>query len=134
LFYPKYNFGATLTLGNFVSDPLNVKMMKEQKKVAELTVNSQKITIRAEVLRRYNTYLASKRVLDVRRIAMEDANTSKLMIEQRFKNGESTITDYNTSQENYNNQLTQQILAESNYNIAKIDVEEMIGVRLEDVK
>jgi outer membrane protein TolC len=134
LFYPRYNIGATITLGNFVTDPLNVKTMKEQKRVAELNVNSQKLTLRAEVLRRYYTYLASKEIWDVRREALEDANASKSLAEQRFKSGDTTIEDYNAALENLNGQKTQEILSESNYNIAKISVEELIGVRLEDVK
>lgn len=134
LFYPRYNVGATITLGNFVTDPMNVKMMKEQKKIAELNINSQKLTLRAEVLRRYNTYVASKRVLEVRREALEDANTSKGLMEQRFKSGDATIEEYNLALGNYNDQKTQEILSESSYKTAKIDVEELIGVRLEDVK
>lgn len=134
LFYPRYNVGATITLGNFVTDPMNVKMMKEQKKIAELNINSQKLTLRAEVLRRYNSYVASKRVLEVRREALEDAYTSKGLMEQRFKSGDATIEEYNVALGNFNDQKTQEILAESSYKTAKIDIEELIGVRLEDVK
>ncbi len=133
IFFPRYNFGATLNLGNFFIDPLRVKRAKEEKMIAVQNVNSQKLTLRAEVLRRYQIYLTNKDLLKVQIEALEDASNLFSTSEQKFKNGEATIVDYNNALEILNTRKTQKITAEREFNISKIDIEELIGVKLEEV-
>ncbi len=132
-FFPKYNFAATLNLGNIFSDPIKVKRAKEETAIALQNVNSRKITMRAEVLRRYQNYLTSKELLKVQTDAFEDASASFSLAEQKFKNGETKIVDFNSALENFNGRKSQKLIAERDFNISKIDIEELIGVRLEDV-
>jgi len=133
IFFPRYNFGATLSLGNFFIDPMRVKRAKEETAIAVSNVNSKKLTLRAEVLRRYQIYITSKELLKVQVEALEDASNLFSTSEQKFKNGEATIVDYNNALEILNSRKTQKITAEREFNISKIDIEELIGVRMEDV-
>jgi outer membrane protein TolC len=133
IFFPRYNFGATLNLGNFFIDPIRVKRAKEETAIAGANLNSQKLTLRAEVFRRYQIYLTNKELLKVQLEALEDASNLFSNSEQRFKNGEATIIEFNSALEILNSRKTQKIAAERDFNIAKIDIEELIGVRLEDV-
>jgi outer membrane protein TolC len=133
IFFPRYNFGATLSLGNIFSDPIKVKRAKEETAIAIQQVNSRKLTLRAEVLRRYQMYLTNKELLKVQADALEDASSSFSLAEQKFKNGEATIVDFNSALENLNIRKTQKITAERDFYISKIDIEELIGVKLEDV-
>ncbi len=132
-FFPKYNFAATLNLGNFFSGPIKVKRAKEETAIANYNVNSRKLTLRAEVLRRYQNYLTSKELFKVQTDALEDASASFSLAEQKFKNGETKIVDFNAALENLNARKSQKLISERDFNIAKIDIEELIGVRLEDV-
>jgi outer membrane protein TolC len=133
LFFPRYNIGATITLGNFAYDPLKVRIRKEEKEIAIKSINSQKLAIRAEVLRKYQTYLTNQELYLVRAEALEAALASFSLAEQKFKSGEISIENYNAALENFNTHKTQKIIAEGNLMLAKIDLEELIGVRLEDV-
>lgn len=133
IFFPRYNFGATINLGNVFSDPIKVKRAKEETAVAIQRVNSRKLTLRAEVLRRYQTYLTYKELLKVQTDAFEDASAAFSLAEQKFKNGETKIVDFNAALENFNNRKSQKLIAERDFNISKIDIEELIGIKLEDV-
>ncbi len=133
IFFPRYNFGATLNLGNIFTDPIKVKRAKEETAIAIQHVNSRKLTLRAEVLRRYQAYLTNKELLKVQADALEDASASFSLAEQKFKNGEATIVEFNSALENHNIRKTQKITAERDFYISKIDIEELIGVKLEDV-
>jgi outer membrane protein TolC len=132
-FFPKYNFAATLNFGNIFSDPIRVKRAKEETAIANYNVNSRKLTLRAEVLRRYQKYLTNKELFKVQTDALEDASASFSLAEQKFKNGETKIVDFNSALENFNSRKSQKLIAERDFNISKIDIEELIGVRLEDV-
>ncbi len=133
IFFPRYNFGASLNLGNIFIDPIKVKRAKEETAIAVANVNSRKLTLRAEVLRRYQFYLTNKELLKVQVEALEDASNLFSTSEQKFKNGEATIVDYNNALEILNSRKTQKITSEREFNISKIDIEELIGVKLEDV-
>jgi outer membrane protein TolC len=132
-FFPKYNFAASINFGNIFSDPIKVKRAKEETAIAVQNVNSRKLTLRAEVLRRYQTYITNKELLKVQTDAFEDASASFSLAEQKFKNGEIKIVDFNSALENFNARKSQKLIAERDFNISKIDIEELIGVRLEDV-
>ena len=133
-FFPKYNISAVVTLGYFVNIPLEVKKKKEEFTLAGYSIDQQKIQIRAEVLRRYEQYLMAREILKVESEAQEDLFASMSLVEQNFRNGNATIEEYNGVLEKYNNQRIRKITAQGNFNQTKISVEEMIGVRLEDVK
>jgi outer membrane protein TolC len=132
-FFPRYNFAATLNLGNFFIDPIKAKRAKEETAIAVANLSSRKLTLRAEVLRRYQVYLTSKELLKVQVEALEDASNLFSTSEQKFKNGEATIVDFNNALEILNTRKTQKITAEREFNISKIDIEELTGVKLEDV-
>ena len=133
-FYPKYNVSGTVNLGYFVNIPLEVKKKKAEYTLAGYSIDQQKIQIRAEVLRRYEQYLMAREILKVESEAQEDLFATLSLAEQNFRNGTVTIEEYNGVLEKYNNQRIRKITAQGNFNQAKISVEEMIGVRLEDVK
>ncbi|MFM9840185.1 MAG: TolC family protein [Cyclobacteriaceae bacterium] len=133
IFLPKYNFSATLSLGNVFSDPIRIKRAQEETEIALKNVDSKKLLIRAEVLRRYQVYLSFKELLKIRTEALEDAYASFSLMEQKFKNGQTSIIEYNSALENHNMRKADKIVAERDFVISKIDIEELIGVKLEDV-
>lgn len=134
LFYPKYNFGARLELGKIVQVPADIKIAKEEIKIASATLNTQKISLRALVLRTYQTYLLAKETLELQIVATEEAFSRFSLSEQRFKNGEITLEQYNEALAYYNTGRRNKLEAETKYNIEKINLEELIGIPLEDVK
>ena len=133
-FYPRYNIGASISLGQFFSIPYTTKKNKERLVVAQANVNSQKIATRNAVIKAYNEYVMHEKIFKVQSQLVVDNETSHKLIEQRFKNGETTFETYSLSLNNYSNIQISTLQAEKNYRNAKLDLEKLIGMRLEDVR
>lgn len=133
-FFPLYNLSATVSVGMFVNIPLETKKRREQVYIAEANINQQKILVRAEVLRRHEIYLQNKEIMRIQTETTEDAYSRFLIAEESFTNGEIDLEVYNTALERYNNEQNNKIRAQAELRIAEINIEELIGVKLEDVE
>ncbi len=133
-FYPKYNFGLRLTIGQFFSIPYDVKQNRERVMISQAQVNGQKLAIRAAVLKAHNTYSIREKIFRLSTQATLDAENSYRLLEQRFKSGESSFEAYNTSLMNYNRSSILQLEAEQDYLNSKVELESIIGLKLEDVR
>lgn len=134
LFYPRYNFGARITLNSFVEIPMNIKVAKVEKEIASANINSRKIDLREEVLITYQNYLLTQEILTLQSASTEEALSRFSLSEQRFKNGEITLEEYNDAVAAYNMERRSKLTAQANFNIQKIRLEGYIGVPLELVK
>ncbi|MDX1627153.1 MAG: TolC family protein [Fulvivirga sp.] len=134
LFFPRYNISATLKLGMFIKTPVQTKKMKTEYAIMEEEVKQQKLAVRAEVLRRYYEYNTNRELLNIEVQALEDARNTYRLMEQKFQSGEATLDEYNTALNNFNGQRSKKIKAEGNLLQSKVTLEEIIGVRLEDVE
>lgn len=132
-FFPKYNLTGQVSLGFFVDVPLEVKKKKQEVFIAESNINQQKLALRAEVLTRYEKYLMNRETLLIQTEIVEDLFASLSLAEQQFQNGEIKLDEYNRIQDRYNTQKLRQINAQGDFNISKIELEELIGVKLENV-
>ena len=133
-FYPKYNVSATVSLGMFLSIPYNTKINKERLMQAQANVNAQKLAVRNQVMKAYNEYLLREKVFKLQSQLLMDSETSHKLIEQRFKNGDTSFETYSMSLTSYSTTTVNQAEAERNYRNAKLDLEQLIGMRLEDVR
>jgi outer membrane protein TolC len=133
-FYPLYNIGASITLGAFITIPYNIKKSREALLISTENVNAQKLTVRNSVLRLYNEYLMRERIYKLQSQALLDNETSHKLAEQRFRRGEITFDTYALSLTGYNDIMVMQLQSERDYKNAKLDLEQWIGMRLEDVR
>jgi outer membrane protein TolC len=133
-FYPRYNISATVSLGQFLSIPYNTKKNKERVAIAQSNVNAQKLQVRSQVIKAYNEYQLREKIFKVQSQLRSDNETSHKLIEQRFKNGETTFETYSLSLNNYSTVAISTLEAETAFKNAKVDLEQLIGVRLEDVR
>lgn len=132
--FPRYNIGAAITLGTFFTIPYNIKKSREVAIISQANVNTQKLAVRNEVLKLYNEYLMRERIFKLQSQALLDNETSHKLEEQRFRRGDITFELYSTSLAAYNDALIAQLQAERDFKNAKLDLEEWIGMRLEDVR
>jgi outer membrane protein TolC len=133
-FYPRYNISASISLGTFLNIPYTTKINKERLIQAQANVNTQKLTVRNTVMKAYNEYVLREKMYKVQSQLLLDNETSHKLIEQRFKNGETNFETYSASLSNYSNMTVNQLEAERNFRNAKLDLEQFIGMRLEDVR
>lgn len=133
-YYPWYNFGLGFNLGSFVLTPMRTNIAKEHLDIAVATLNQQKLSIRAEVLRRYKDYRLKLELLKIRTQAVEDAYSTHLLITRDFENGVASLEEFINSAAAYNGALENKLIAEKNVLESKITIEEMIGVKIEEVE
>lgn len=133
-FFPKYNIGASITLGTFFNVPYTIKREKEVLVIAEANVNAQKLAVRNAVLKLYNEYIMREKIYKIQSQALLDNETSHKLAEQRFKRGEITFETYSVSLTSYNDGVAAHLQAERDFKNTKLDLEQWIGMRLEDVR
>ncbi|MEX1238456.1 MAG: TolC family protein [Cyclobacteriaceae bacterium] len=133
-FFPKYNISASVSLGTFLNTPYAIKKSREALVITQANINTQKLAIRNTVLKLYNEYLMRERVYKLQAQALLDTETSHKLAEQRFRRGEISFETYSISLATYNEIMIAQLESERDYKNAKLDLEQWIGMRLEDVR
>lgn len=132
--YPKYNVRVMINLGNFFTIPYDIKKSRQQIAITEANLNGQKLTIRANVLKAYNMFLMTEKAYKIQSQMLSDTESAHKLVEQKFKNGESTFENYVTSLNNFNRISIAILEAENAYKNAKVDLEQFIGIKVEEVR
>lgn len=132
-FFPRYNFGLSFTLGKLVSTPAEVKIARGSLENEHEDLNLLKLQIRSEVLKAYSDYQASLTLLNIQREYAGDLEAQYKLIEIKFRNGESTLNDYNSIRDRYDNQRMRLVTAENTFAKSRYELEELIGVSVDEV-
>lgn len=133
-FFPRYNLGVMLNVGSFLATPNKIREAQQGVNIAQSNLETQKHTLRAEVLRRYFEYRKQLERYKIYTQNLEDANANYVSANQKYRRGEISLDVFNANQMAYNAARIDQIEAEGEMLIAKAGVEELIGIRLEDVR
>lgn len=133
-FYPLYNIRANISLGMFVRIPYNARINKEQVAIAESNLDARKLEIRNQVMKTYNEYILKEKIYKIQAQVFSDVENAHKLLEQKFKNGETSFEAYSASQGNYSRASIILLTAETDYKNIKLDLEKLIGVALEDVR
>ncbi|HOY04922.1 MAG TPA: TolC family protein, partial [Saprospiraceae bacterium] len=134
VFFPRYNLGLNLNLYNILSQKEKNQIGKRDIEIAEQKVNKRKLEIRAETLSRYANYKLAHEILKARTLVEQDMNSTYILVQQLYKNDEKTLEDYTTASAAYFAASEARIRAETDVLIAKYRVEEMIGLKWEQVQ
>ncbi|HTJ49900.1 MAG TPA: TolC family protein [Cyclobacteriaceae bacterium] len=133
-FYPKYNVRISINLGNFFTIPYDIKKSKQQIAITEANLNVQKLEIRANVLKAYNLFLMTEKAYKIQSQMLSDTESAHKLVEQKFKNGETTFENYVLSLNNFNRISIAILEAENAYKNSKLDLEQLIGLKVEEVR
>ena len=126
--------GVTLNLGTFFEKPSQVKVAKQELAIANEAQDEYLLTLTSNVKKRYYTYVQNIANLKLLTQANNDALEVFTSEKHRFAKGEVTFEEYNRAQLSLTTSYQEKILAESNLLIAKADLEELLGEKLEDIK
>lgn len=132
--YPLYQFTAGVSLGTFTTNKKKKEIEEVDVMIADMETNQHKLKIRAETLSRYRKLLLSYETLKVRVKAEEDARNIHEYAQQRFKNANLDLEDMLRASESYTNAQEKRLEAEAEIELAKLALEEMIGVKWEIAK
>ncbi|MBV6442388.1 MAG: hypothetical protein DYG98_06840 [Haliscomenobacteraceae bacterium CHB4] len=134
VFFPRYNFGVGINLFNVASQKGKNTVAKRDIRIAEHKVNQRKLEIRAETLQRYALYKLARELYKTRTIAEQEVNANYLVIQQLYKTDEKTFEEYTTASAAYYAAQEARLKAETDVMLAKINLEEMIGIKWEQVQ
>lgn len=134
VFFPRYNFGVGMNLYNITSQKTKNNVGKRDVKIAEHRVNQRKLEIRAETLQRFALYKLSRELFKTRTLAEQEANANYLVIQQLYKSDEKTFEEYTTASAAYFAAQEARLKANTDVMLAKISLEEMIGIKWEQVQ
>lgn len=132
-FFPWYNVGINISPSKFFTNPAKVQMAELQYQLSLEALNAQKLRLRAETLTRYELYKHNLEVVKAVSENYELANSTFILLREQFNKGEATFNDFNSATQARINALTGKFGAEMQFNIAKIALEELIGMKLEEV-
>jgi outer membrane protein TolC len=133
-FFPRYNISESISLGTFFTNPIKTKVERQNVIITSNNINQKKLEIRAQVLKLYQAYLSNKEIYDLRTQMLEDAYSDFKLKEQGFSRGGTSLADYSFSLDRYNQQKIFKIQAEREMQISLIELEEVIGIKLSDVR
>lgn len=133
LFFPRYNFSLTVPFDFFSARSNDVKVARENMYIAEAEKNERYRTIRRDVLTRYEDFLMHKEKFDLQTRITQGEYSEYKLAEKDFADGTITAEAFKKVEVGYYNQLISKAEALRNFNVAKYELELLIGVNIDDV-
>lgn len=127
-FQPGVTYGLGLNLGGILTTGFERKVAAEKVDIAQAEINQQKLAIRAAVLKAYQQYKLANEILESRYQAEEDATAAYTIISEKFKKNRAEVEEYTTASSSYFSAKERRQIAETEIELAIIDLEELIGI------
>lgn len=132
--FNSYQLAITVNIGTLIAKPFIIKNAHQAVKVAKLQQDEYNLTLEATVKRLYFAYLEAQGELRLRSKAILDAQTNVNQLKYKFEKNEVTLSEYNAALTSYYTQGAYKIQGELNVFNAKVNLEEYLGKKLEDIK
>jgi len=134
-FFPRYNFGIRVSIGTFANTSALAKIADQKAIRTAYAVDAQKLAVREEVLTDLEKLKSTYKSYRVRQNIKEDYLQMYRTAKKKFESAEVTNMDqYRLTLQAYADQLDKSVASESAFNAAKIALEALIGVALEEVE
>jgi len=129
-----FQLSVNVNLGNFLQKPLAGKKAKADYKIAKLEAEDFRLTLATEVKKRYYAYIQQINQLKIYTQSVQDNQNVANNLKTKFEKGEVALDTYNQSRINLTTASTSKIQTEVNLLSAKDALEEIIGMKLSEVK
>lgn len=126
--------GIFFNLGAFLTVPYAVKAARHEKEIAEYDQNTYYLALTNLIKSRYYTYVGDIAILKLATQATLDAQNVCNDIKHKFEKGEETYDNYTKSQTSLTASFQAKIQAETALLIAKANLEELLGEKLENIR
>ncbi len=134
VFFPRYNFGLTLNLYNILSQKEKNNIGRRRMDIAEERINQRKREIRADALKCWADFRLARDIFKERSTVEQELNNNFILIQQLYKSDEATLEQYTTTSATYYQAREARIRAQTDVELAKYKLEEIIGLRWEQVQ
>jgi outer membrane protein TolC len=129
-----YQLAITINLGSLIAKPYIIHNAKQAVDVAIYQQQEYILALEANVKKLYFTYLGLQADLRLRSKAEQDAGINVNLMKYKFTKGEATLKDYNDALMIQYTQVSYRIQGELAVFNAKVNLEEIVGKKLEDIK
>lgn len=126
--------GIFINFSNIIQKPTLIKQSREELAIAQLTADQYAITLETDVKNRYFRYMQTLTVLRVQNQNAIDIDALFKQIKFKFERGEETLENFTKLMIQNADQKQKIIDAESAILIAKTNLEELVGKKLEEIK
>ena len=126
-------YGISLSLGTLVSYPYRIKEAKINHKISIQESLDYDKSLILEMKNKYYTYILQTKELKLRTQAAQDAQAVADNTSLQFERGEIELESFNAAKSNLNSANSAKIQMEMSYLFAKDQLEELIGVKLNEV-
>ena len=131
IIFPLYQFSAGFSLGTFTTNKKKREIEEMDVLIANAKSNQHKLKTRSETLTKYRKMLLAIETLKVRTKAAEDAQNVYDLSNQRFKNADMELVDLLRASEAANIAEEKRLTAQTDIELARLSLEEIIGVKWE---
>ena len=131
-FFPKYNLGVAIPFDIFSKSSNEKKVGNENIKIANALKIQNENILKAEVLSRYETFKEQKDLLALQNITVENHLSDYQAAQKNFSDGLITIEELNKFYQAYISEKVKVISINKEFNIAKILLEQLIGLPVEN--
>ena len=131
---PRFGIGISINIGSIFKTPSKIKQGQYELERAKLQVTQQKLYIRSEVTKRYAYYVGNINLMKIRTQAENDAQTTLTLVKYKYETGQVNLEEYDKALRTYTDNLERQAVAEMDVQFNKANLEQLVGIKLEEIK
>lgn len=132
VFYPRYNFNLVVPIGMLFTNGKETKKARAQYEGSlaqkNIVLADQKELIEVA----YQEYQMQRILLALQETVVQDEAIAFSQIEDKFSKGTVTLEIFSAASKRYNTELSRRITLIRDRNVAKIRLEKLLGMTLED--
>ena len=132
-FFSGYQIGFSLNIATLLKTPIAIKQSKEDLKIANYDLEEAILSQATEVKKRYFNYLLALRVLKLNTQTNLDAQSLLSKLKYKYERSEVEFETFNSALTSAINSTQSKFNAETSYLISKSSLEELLGIKLEQV-
>lgn len=132
--YNGFQFSVRFNISNLIAKPVNVRRAKQQLKIIRLQNEDFDLMLENDVKAKYYSYIQLTSELKNKTLAAQDSKSLFERLQGQFELGEIDLDTYAQARTDVANTNSALIQTEVSYLMAKDALEELIGVKLEEVK
>jgi outer membrane protein TolC len=133
-YYPRYNLALNIPFDIFAKTTNLTKIARENYAIATAAKNEKFREIKADVLSKYENYLLARQLVELQGKITQSEYASLKRAESDFAENLIKLDDVDKTQKSYVTEQVKSLTLQKDLNLAKIEIEKVIGVKIEDVE
>ncbi|TKK65234.1 TolC family protein [Ilyomonas limi] len=129
-----YQVGMFVNVGSMLQRPATIKKAKTDVEISKAEKAEYELNITALVKQRYYLYIQALSVLKMKAQSLIDVESTMQQVKYKYEKGEETLDAYNKDLVSYEDRIEGKMQAEGAVLIAKSNLEELLGTKLENIK